>query len=83
MVLIGLMLFYGIVPTAAVVALPAFMLLAVVTAAGVVGGFRWALLGTGQAPRPLLAVSAGVAILLLVSGLFYFRRMEKAFADVV
>jgi lipopolysaccharide transport system permease protein len=136
-VLIGLMLFYGIVPTVAVITLPAFLLLAIVTAlgaglwlsamnvqyrdiryaipfvvqvwlfaspvaypssmvpeqwralyglnpmAGVVEGFRWALLGSGQAPGPLLAVSAGMAVVLLVSGLFYFRRMEKTFADVV
>ncbi|MEZ4863294.1 MAG: ABC transporter permease [Caldilineaceae bacterium] len=51
--------------------------------AGVVEGFRWALLGTAQAPGPIVAVSALVAILLLVSGAFYFRRMEKAFADVI
>ena len=136
-VLIGMMLFYDIVPTMAVLALPAFILLATVTAlgvglwlsalnvqyrdvryaipflvqfwlfaspvayssslvpeqwralyglnpmAGVVEGFRWALLGTGQSPGPLLAVSAGVSIALLVSGLYYFRRMEKTFADVV
>jgi lipopolysaccharide transport system permease protein len=136
-VLIGMMLVYGIVPTAAVLALPAFILLATVTAlgvglwlsamnvqyrdvryaipflvqfwlfaspvaysstlvperwralyglnpmAGVVEGFRWTLLGTGQSPGPLLAVSASVSIALLISGLYYFRRMEKTFADVV
>jgi lipopolysaccharide transport system permease protein len=136
-VLIGMMLFYGIVPTAAVLALPAFILLAMVTAlgvglwlsamnvqyrdvryaipflvqfwlfaspvaypstlvperwrtlyglnpmAGVVEGFRWALLGSGRAPGPMLTVSAGVAVVLLVSGTFYFRRMERTFADIV
>lgn len=51
--------------------------------AGVVEGFRWALLGKADPPGPLLAVSAGMVVVLLVSGLFYFRRMEKTFADVV
>jgi lipopolysaccharide transport system permease protein len=50
---------------------------------GVIGGFRWALLGTASAPGPMLGVSAAVAIVLLVSGAFYFRRMERNFADVV
>jgi lipopolysaccharide transport system permease protein len=51
--------------------------------AGVVEGFRWALLGTGQAPGAMFAVSAAAAAVLLVAGAFYFRRMEKRFADVV
>ena len=51
--------------------------------AGVVEGFRWALLGTGTRPGLLLLASAGVTLLLLVSGAFYFRRMERTFADVV
>ena len=51
--------------------------------AGVVEGFRWALLGTTMPSIPMLAVSAGAALIVLVSGLFYFRRMEKTFADVV
>ena len=51
--------------------------------AGVVNGFRWALLGTQPFPGPLLAVSAGISVLILVSGLFYFRRMEKTFADMI
>jgi lipopolysaccharide transport system permease protein len=136
-VLLGMMLFYGIVPTAAVVWLPLLLLLALVTAlgvglwltamnvqfrdvcyavpfliqawmfatpiaypsslldepwrtlyginpmAGVVEGFRWALLGTETAPGPIVIVSAVVAVGLLISGAFYFRRMEKTFADVV
>lgn len=136
-VLIGMMLFYGIVPTAAVWALPFFVLLAAATAlavglwlsalnvqyrdvryvvpfliqfwlfvtpiaypsslipvswralyglnpmAGVVEGFRWALLGKAEAPGPLLAVSVLTVIGLLVGGLWYFRRMETTFADVV
>jgi lipopolysaccharide transport system permease protein len=51
--------------------------------AGVVEGFRWALLGTANAPGPMLAVSVAVVVALLVGGLYYFRRMEKTFADVV
>lgn len=51
--------------------------------AGVVEGFRWALLGTKKAPGPMLAVSACVSIVLLIGGAYYFRRMEKSFADVV
>lgn len=51
--------------------------------AGVVEGFRWALLGVDTAPGPIVGVSALVALALLVSGAFYFRRMEKTFADVV
>lgn len=137
-VLIGLMLFYGIVPTINIVFLPLFLLLAFVTAlgvglwlsamnvqfrdvrytvpfltqfwmfitpiaypsslienetlraiysinpmVGVVEGFRWALLGTDNAPGLAVLVSAVAALLLLISGLYYFRRMEKTFADVV
>jgi lipopolysaccharide transport system permease protein len=50
---------------------------------GVVEGFRWALLGTNTAPGPIIIVSSLTALALLVSGVFYFRRMEKTFADVV
>jgi lipopolysaccharide transport system permease protein len=50
---------------------------------GVVEGFRWALLGVDTQPGPMILVSSVVAIGLLVSGAFYFRRMEKSFADVV
>ena len=136
-VLLGLMLYYGIVPTAAVALLPLFMVLAVTTAlavglwlsalnvkfrdvrytipfltqfwmfatpvaypsslvpepwralyglnpmAGVVEGFRWALLGKAQGPGPLLAVSVAAVVVLLVGGLMYFRRTESTFADVV
>lgn len=136
-VLLGLMLFYGIVPTAAIVTLPLFILLALVSAlsvglwlsalnvmyrdvrytlpfltqfwlfatpiayssslipeqwralyglnpmAGVVEGFRWALLGTDDPSWTLMIASAIVVVVLLVGGLFYFRRMEKVFADVV
>jgi lipopolysaccharide transport system permease protein len=135
-VLLGMMIFYGVRPTAALVWLPLFLLLALVTAlgvglwlsalnvqyrdiryavpfltqfwlfatpiaypssllsepwrtlyglnpmVGVVEGFRWALLGS-HPPGPMLGLSALVAFLLLVSGTYYFRRMEQTFADVV
>jgi lipopolysaccharide transport system permease protein len=136
-VLLGMMLFYGIVPGWRIVLLPIFLLLAVVTSlgvglwlsamnvqfrdvrhvvpfitqfwmfatpiaysssllsikwrvvyalnpmAGVVEGFRWALLGAKNAPGPMLAVSSLAAVLILIGGAYYFRRMEKTFADVV
>jgi lipopolysaccharide transport system permease protein len=136
-VLLGMMLYYGIVPTMAVIWLPLFLLLALVTSlgvglwltamnvqfrdvryalpfiinawmfatpiaypssllgepwrtlyginpmAGVVEGFRWALLGTKTAPGPIVFVSAAVSVVLLIGGAFYFRRMEKTFADVM
>lgn len=135
--LIGIVLFYGIVPTTAVVLLPLFMLLAAVTAlavslwlsalnvqyrdvrytvpfmtqvwmfvtpiiypsslvperwhvlyglnpmAGVVEGFRWSLLGLENPSFPILLVSSAMTILILIGGLYYFRRMEQTFADVV
>lgn len=49
---------------------------------GVIQGFRWALLG-GDPPDITMLISIGVVVALLVSGLYYFRRMEKTFADVV
>jgi lipopolysaccharide transport system permease protein len=136
-VLIGMMLFYGIVPTVNILWLPLFLILAFVTAlavglwlsalnveyrdvryvvpfitqfwmfttpiaysstlldqpwrtlyglnpmVGVVEGFRWALLGTQTAPGPIILVSTSAAVLLLAGGAFYFRRVEKTFADVV
>ena len=51
--------------------------------AGVIEGFRWALLGKTQAPGAMLWVSVIVVALVLVGGLYYYRRMEKTFADVV
>jgi lipopolysaccharide transport system permease protein len=50
---------------------------------GVVEGFRWALLGVKEAPSPMIAVSSTIAVLLLITGLFYFRRMERTFADEI
>lgn len=137
LVLLGMMVFYGFIPTINVIWLPAFLLLAFITSlgvslwlsamnvqfrdvrytipfltqawlfatpiaypsslltepwrviyginpmVGVVEGFRWALLGTDTAPGPIILVSSLVAIGVLVSGAYYFRRMEKTFADVV
>jgi len=136
-VLLGMMLVYGFVPTVNALWLPLFVLLALVTAlgaglwlsalnvqfrdvrftvpfltqvwlfatpiaypssllpepwrtlygvnpmAGVVEGFRWALLGADTLPGPIIGVSIASALLLLLTGAFYFRRMEKSFADVV
>lgn len=50
--------------------------------AGVVEGFRWALLGKTAAPGLLLWISIVAVLLLLIGGLFYFRRMESTFADL-
>lgn len=136
-VLLGLMVFYGITPTRAVVWLPAFLLFAIATAlsaglwlsalnvkyrdvrytipflaqfwlfatpvaypsslvpepwrhwyglnpmAGVVEGFRWALLGKSTGPGLLLWVSLAAVLLMLTGGMYYFRRMESTFADIV
>ena len=136
-VLLGMMLYYRIVPGAHIMYLPLFLILALVTAlgtgfwlsamnvqfrdvrytvpfliqvwlfatpiaypssllgepwrtiyglnpmVGVVEGFRWALLGTHTAPGPTILMSALAALILSVTGAFYFRRMERTFADVV
>jgi lipopolysaccharide transport system permease protein len=136
-VLLLFMLYYGVVPTIFVLAVPAFVLLAVLAAlsvgiwlsalnveyrdvrytipfltqlwlfvtplayassliperwrwvyglnpmAGVVEGFRWALIGRTETPSLVLAASVPVVALLLIGGVYYFRRMERSFADVV
>jgi len=136
-ILLLMMAYYGIVPGWAVLTLPAFLLLALMTAlavglwlsalnvkyrdvrytlnflvqfwlfatpvaypssliperfrafyglnpmAGVVEGFRWALLGKAEPVGTMLWVSITVVVLLLIGGLYYFRRMEQEFADVV
>lgn len=136
-ILLGMMAYYGLVPTAAIWTLPFFVALAMASSlavglwlsalnvqyrdvrytlpfltqiwlfitpiaypsslvpeswralyglnpmAGVVEGFRWALLGKSEGPGPLLAVSTAMVAILLIGGLYYFRRMEKTFADVV
>ena len=50
---------------------------------GVVEGFRWALLGQGELPGLFLWASVGVVGVMLVGGLFFFRHMERSFADVI
>lgn len=136
-VLLLMMLAYGIVPSAAILALPVFVALTALTAlavglwlsalnvmyrdvryvipflvqlwlfvspvaypsslvpapwdavyglnpmAGVIDGFRWALLGQSEPPGAMLAVSVAATAALLAGGLLYFRRMERSFADVV
>jgi lipopolysaccharide transport system permease protein len=51
--------------------------------AGVVEGFRWAMLDAPTSPGPLIAASAVTGFVLLFSGAWYFRRVERSFADVV
>jgi lipopolysaccharide transport system permease protein len=50
---------------------------------GVVEGFRWALLGSADPPNPMIVVSAAISIVIFISGMYYFRRMEHTFADMV
>ncbi|HOS82940.1 MAG TPA: ABC transporter permease [Methanolinea sp.] len=50
--------------------------------AGVIEGFRWALLGTNP-PGAMMGVSLAVVLALLVAGIFYFRRVEQYYADIV
>jgi lipopolysaccharide transport system permease protein len=50
---------------------------------GVIEGFRWALLGTGDPPLGALAGSIAIVVVLVSTGLLYFRRMERTFADVI
>jgi lipopolysaccharide transport system permease protein len=50
---------------------------------GVVEGFRWALLGATTAPGPMLVVSTLAAVIILLGGAFYFRSVERTFADIV
>src|SRR5258705_9854969 len=136
-VLVGMMLYYGMMPTLKDLWLPLFLLLALITSlgvglwlsalnveyrdvryvvpfitqfwlfvtpiaypssllhepwrtiyglnpmVGVVEGFRWALLRTNTTPGPIIAVSSTAAVVILITGAFYFRRMEKTFADIV
>ena len=50
--------------------------------AGVIEGFRWAILGT-EPPVSIIAVSAAVTIVVLISGLYFYRRSENSFVDVL
>lgn len=51
--------------------------------ATVINGFRWCILGVGHPPTVSAVPAVVVVFILLVTGLFYFRRMEQTFADVV
>jgi lipopolysaccharide transport system permease protein len=51
--------------------------------AGVVEGFRWALLGADTAPGVMILVSSATAAIMLLSGVYFFRRTERTFADVI
>jgi lipopolysaccharide transport system permease protein len=95
-ILIGLMFYYKVSPAWNVLwALPLFAYSASVISekwqlvyslnpmAGVVNGFRWALLGAGNGPDMALWVSASISLVILVTGLFYFRNMERTFADTI
>ncbi|MBI3090860.1 MAG: ABC transporter permease [Candidatus Tectomicrobia bacterium] len=135
--LVVLMIIYGIAPGAAVLLLPAFVLLMLVTSlgvgfwlsalnleyrdvayvvpfltqfwlfltpvvypssmipdywrplfglnpmTGVVEGFRWALLGIGDGPSPMLLISAAFSVCLFLSGIIWFRYRERTFVDAV
>lgn len=50
--------------------------------AGVVQGFRWAMFG-GEAPGNLIYVSVLMVLIILISGLFYFKKVEDEMADYV
>jgi len=62
---------------------PARLLYALNPVVGVVEAYRWVFLGSGQDILALVATSTAAALLLLVGGLFYFRRAERSFADII
>jgi lipopolysaccharide transport system permease protein len=70
-------------PSSVITSEPIRLLYSLNPMAGVVDGFRWALLGQNTPPNPTMLISIAVALLLFISGLFYFRRSEDTFADVV
>lgn len=136
-VLLGMMGWYGLAPAWGILALPAFLLLAIMTAlagglwlsalhvqyrdvghtipfltqiwmfaspvvypvsmvpeqwrllyalnpmAGVIEGFRWALLGKASPDFGVMMVSTGVVVVALIGGLLYFKKVERTFADVI
>jgi len=51
--------------------------------AGVVEGFRWALLGVGEQPGAMIAISGFIAFSLLFTGIIWFRRRERTFVDII
>ena len=59
------------------------LLLALNPMTGVIEAFRWSILGTGDAPLSALLGSILIVTFLLATGLLYFRRMERTFADVI
>ena len=58
-------------------------LLALNPMTGVIEAFRWAFLGSGDPPLTGIVTSALIVLVLLSTGLLYFRRMERTFADVI
>ena len=61
-----------------------FLLYSLNPMVSVIDGFRWSLLGGTQALHPTgIALSGAFAVLLLWSGLAYFRKTERSFADVI
>lgn len=50
---------------------------------GVIEGFRWALLGAPPPPAMEFALSGAATVLILIGGMFYFRRMERLIADII
>ena len=50
---------------------------------GVIEGFRWALLGKAAPDMGMMVISNGIIILIFISGLYYFKKMEKTFADII
>jgi lipopolysaccharide transport system permease protein len=50
---------------------------------GIIEGFRWSLLGTGQPDLRAVTIALVLIAAALLSGLIYFRRMERSFADVI
>ena len=51
--------------------------------AGVIEGFRWAVLGKAAPDWGMVAISVGVVIILLLGGILFFRRVERTFADLI
>ncbi|HEX3855883.1 MAG TPA: ABC transporter permease [Verrucomicrobiae bacterium] len=61
-----------------------FLLYSLNPMVGVIDGFRWAILGSSRAFYwPGFIVSLGLAAVLLVIGIFYFRKIERTFADII
>src|SRR5947207_5897582 len=52
-------------------------------AVGFIEGFRWSILGRGSITPETFLITTGVSVFLFVSGAYYFRRVEREFADVI